>query len=444
MILHLAKYLKLYILTLAIPLILSNLTVPLLGMTNVFIAGHLTSHAYLSALGLGDMVFDFLYWAFAFLRMGTTGLLANAFGAKDKTRMSHIITHSLGCALLAGVTLILTSYWLGPLIFGSINSSDEIITLAQKYFQIRIFAAPAVLVNFVCVGIFIGIQKPSKTLILMSLINGSAIVLALIFTQIWHLELMGIATADMIAQYLGAVYGLTKTFSLLNLKQALKNIQLDKDTVLSLLRSNRDIFIRTLCLIAAFSFFTLQGAALGSITLAANTVLMQFLILFAFAEDGFANVIETLLGAKIGAGDIVAAKRIFIETLTWSLVIASVFTLIYLFLGKNIIALLTSLPSVRREAHTFLLYACAIPLISAGCFFLDGAYIGANNFKQMRNMTCLALAGYFAVWYVCRAYGNHGLWLMFLSFFLLRTLLMGLRFCSSYFRNSFFAPQDNQ
>lgn len=432
------KRLNFGIAKLAAPLILSNLTVPLLGFTNTYIAGHLQHQATVAAIGLGVMVFNLLFLGFAFLRMGTTGLVAQAFGEGGEKNTWQTIAHSLILSISIGVLIILLKNPIGNLLFSLIHGDASVKTVAEQYYSLRIFAAPATLTNYVLVGAFIGLQMVRMPLLIMLVINGLAVILGLELSLVHHLSIKGIAIADVIAQYTGALVGIAYLYKRLYGSIQFQSWQFNFSFFRRITLINSDIFIRTIFLISTYSFFTLQSLKLGSVYLAANTVLMSFMTLTSFAQDGFANVAEVLVGNNVGRGDYEASTQAIFDGGRWALVIGVIFSVVYFLFGHQIINVMTSLPEVRHVAKHQLLFVVFLPLISVGSFFFDGVFIGATKFKEMRNTMFFSFAGFLLVWWSLHNFGNIGLWISLLCFFGFRGLSMGSFFWLSHRKNVFY------
>lgn len=434
------KRLNFSVAKLAVPLILSNLTVPLLGFTNTYIAGHLPETYNVAAIGLGSMVFNLLFWAFAFLRMGTTGLVAQAYGEGGSKNTWQTISHSILLGLLVGIALILLKNPLGHLIFGLIDGDSAVKAAAQQYYSLRILAAPATLINYVLIGAFIGLQNMMVPLLIMITVNGLAILLGVELSFGLHMSINGIAIADIIAQYTGTFVGSILLFKRLGSAVNFRDWTFNFSFFRKLSLVNSDIFLRTLFLIGSFSFFTLQSLKLGPKYLAANTILMFFMTLTSFAQDGFANVAETLVGKNVGRRDYDASARAMFDAGNWAIIIAVIFSLIYLTFGHSIINVMTTLPEVRAVANQQLMLVVLLPLISVGCFFFDGVFIGATKFREMRNTMFAAFACYLFTWWILHPFANVGLWIALLSFFAFRGIFMGTLFLLTHRRKVFFFP----
>lgn len=432
------KKLNFGIAKLAAPLILSNLTVPLLGFTNICIAGHLHHHATVAAIGLGVMVFNLLFLGFAFLRMGTTGLVAQAYGKGGEENTWQTIAHSLILSLIIGILIILLKNPIGHLLFGLIHGDSAVKAAALQYYSLRVFAAPATLMNYVLVGAFIGLQMVRMPLLLMLIVNGLAVILGLELSMVYHLSIRGIAIADIIAQYTGALVGIVYLYKRLSGAIHLHNWRFNIDFFRKITFINSNIFLRTLFLISTYSFFTLQSLKLGPVYLAANTVLMSFMTLTSFAQDGFANVAEVLVGKNVGRGDYAASNQAIFDAGRWALVIGITFSIIYLIFGRQLINVMTSFPEVRQIAKHQLIFIIFLPLISMASFFLDGVFIGATKFREMRNTMFFSFSGFLIVWWSLHSFGNIGLWIALLSFFVFRGLSMGGFFWLTHRKNGFY------
>ncbi len=409
----------------ALPLILSNTTVPLLGLSNTVIAGHLPSSNYLAAIGLGTMIFNFLYWSLAFFRMSSTGLIAQAFGAKDAQAMQQTLLHSLILALTIGLALVALQYPIYALVHALIHPDSKVIQLLKAYFFTRIWGAPAVLINFVLVGTMVAIQKPRGPLILLGLTNLLAIVLSIIFVFALRLDIKGIALADVIAQYVGLATGLIILSAYFNFKRLLSHSSIKLAKLIQLLHANRDIFIRTLCLIFVFTFFTIWSSHISPLILAANTLLMNFFQIMANALGGFDNVAEALAGEAVGKKSQALFRQSISDVGAWALLFSLCIMVIYFSLGRYFIQGMTSIEAVRMTATQYLPYASLLPIIAFPSFLFDGVAIGANLFKQMRNSMLASLLIFFLVWLLLKNLGNPGLWIAFITFFIARGVFLG-------------------
>ncbi|EPC02852.1 multidrug transporter MatE [Litchfieldella anticariensis FP35 = DSM 16096] len=408
---------------LAWPIILSNITVPLLGLVDTAVVGHLPDSRYLAGVTLGATLFSFLYWGFGFLRMGTTGLTSQAVGRENDTAVRNLLGQSLLMATVIGVSLILLSR---PLItFGLwlLDGSEVATELAAEYAQIRILSAPAVLANYAILGWFLGQQNSRVTLAILVLTNSVNIVLDLAFVIGLGMTSDGVAWASMIADYTALAFGLWLVARQLHLLQGrfLRERILRLAAYGELWQVNAHLFVRTLGLLFATAFFTAQGASLGDNVLAANAVLLQFIMLTSYGLDGFAHAAEAVTGRAVGGrrwdefGQAVrAAARL-------SLLTAGGAALVFALGGNLLIALLTNLPEVRAAAADYLPWMVAMPLIAVWSYLLDGVFIGATATREMRNSIFAGLAIYLPVWWLTQPLANHGLWLAFFAFTMVRS-----------------------
>jgi len=414
---------------LAGPIILSNLSVPLLGAVDTAVMGHLPDPAYLGGVAVGQVLFSYIYWGFGFLRMGTTGLIAQALGAGDADEVRAALARALVlAALLAGGVLLLQL----PIVRGGLalfEASPDVESLAHAYYGIRIWGAPAALANYVALGWLLGMQRAGRALVLVAAMNALNIVLDLWFVVGLGWGIEGVAAATLISEW--SAFGLGLWLMAGPLRRAggrwdRARIR-DPGRIAGLLRVNRDIFIRTLCLISAFAWFTAKGAEMGDITLAANAVLINFQTFMAYGLDGFAHAAEALVGGAVGARDRAAFRRAVQASSVWALGLALIFAASYALLGKAIIAALTGIPEVRAVAAAYLPWAVASPLVSVWSFQLDGIYIGATWTREMRNGMAVSIFVFLAAtWLLLPVMGNDGLWLALLIFMAARGLTLGL------------------
>jgi MATE family multidrug resistance protein len=412
---------------LAWPLLLSNLTAPLLSLVDTAVVGHLDSPRYLAAVAMGGNYFMFLYFSFNFLRMGTTGFTAQARGGSQSTLI--VICRALLLAAVLGGLLIAINPWLRDLGLLLLGGSDEVQTLAAQYINIRILGAPAALANFALIGFAIGVQQTRVPFKMTLLMHGSNAVLSYSLVYIWHYDVGGVAAASAMADYLGlfaALYWLRGEFNPQARREALELGLLRLQPMLQLVAVNRDLFIRSLALLSVFFFFTAQGARLGDTLLAANAVLITFLLILSNLLDGFANAAEALVGEAVGAKDQPALHRSVKATGLWSGYIALGSFVGFLLLGAPLINLLTDLDSVREVALEYLPWMLALPFTASLGFWLDGVFVGATRAHDMRNTMLVSVAMFFLVWWLARPLGNHGLWLAMNALMLTRGLLMAL------------------
>ena len=411
------------------PMIIANISIPLLGMVDTAVMGHLDLPHYLGAVAIGSMIFSFLFWGFGFLRMATTGLVAQAFGQND-TPLSHtVLAQSIVLAIIIASVLLLLKQPISQLAFALIETSDEVIEQAKIYFDIRIWSTPAILINYVFLGWLIGKQASKSALLLVLVVTISNMVMDIVFVNVFNMTVNGVALASVIAEYLGLITGLY----LLKRHQVTINILTranSKRVTLfnwQWLQLHGNIFIRTLCLIFSFAFFTTQGAKQGDIVLAANAILLNFITFMAFVLDGFANATEVISGKAVGEKNRHKLKQGLLISGFWSLMLASLFSLSYFLFGPHLIALLTSIPEVAATANEYLLWLIAMPLIAVWSYLFDGLFIGATRSVEMRNTMIFAtFCCFLPAWYFLQPLENNGLWLALLIFLAARGLSQSL------------------
>ena len=384
---------------LAGPIILSNLSIPLVGAVDTAVVGHLPEPHSIGAVALGALIFSFIFWGFGFLKMGTTGFIARAYGANDQQLLSDTLSRVILLALGFGFLTILLSY---PLIeFGLylLKSTEQIESLTANYAHIRIWSAPATLCSYVFIGVFIGMHNTRHVFVLLMVLNISNILLDILFVVGFKMGVEGVALATLIAEYLAASCG----FILLRepISKALKQFNwsriLERQALSLLMKANSDIFIRTLCLVFSLSYFTAQSAKMGEIVLAANAILLHLQSIMAYGLDGFAHAAEALTGSAYGAKNRKAFTRAVKLTSLWAFIISIVVCIIYLLFGEFILSLFTNIDSVLETAKTYLPWMIIAPLVSIWSFQLDGIFIGSSYTKEMRNAMFLSMLIYLAL-----------------------------------------------
>jgi MATE family, multidrug efflux pump len=403
----------------AAPMILSNVSVPLLGMVDTGVVGHLDSPVYLGAVAIGSMIFSFLYMGMNFLRMGTTGIAAQSYGAGDNDGMRVSLGQAVIVALTLALLMIVMQWPIGHLAMNLIGASESIEANALNYFSIRIWSAPGTLANMVLIGWFIGLQNARVPLLIFLTINLTNIILDLFFVLVLGMKVDGVALASVIAEYSGLIVGLV--FAARELRRRAGHWPVAKlvdwREYAAFFAINGNLFIRTMALMFTIAFVTVQGARMGEVILAANAVLMNLQNLTAFGLDGFAHAAEALVGKAIGEkrrDAFIAAVQV---SLKWSLIFAVGFSLCYWAGGPLLISVLTDLPDIREAATRYLPWLIASPLISVWSYLYDGVYVGATRARAMRNiMVMSAFLVFLPAWYLLQGYGNDGLWLAFLIF----------------------------
>ncbi|MDH4124102.1 MAG: MATE family efflux transporter [Gammaproteobacteria bacterium] len=403
----------------AAPMILSNVSVPLLGMVDTGVTGHLGSATYLGAVAIGGTVFGFLYTGMNFLRMGTTGIAAQQFGANDNEGLRSSLGQALIVALLIALALLAVQRPIAQIAMQLIGPEQQVKAFALQYFSIRIWSAPGTLANFVLIGWFIGLQNARVPLLIFLTVNVTNILLDLWFVLGLGMKVDGVALASLIAEYAGlAVAFFFAVRALRNRSGQWPLAQLfNVRSYAAFFAINANLLIRTMTLMFAFAFLTAQGARLGGVMLAANAVLMNLQHLTSFALDGIAHSAEALVGKAVGEKRRDALEHSVRLALKWSLIFAAGFCASYIVIGPMLIRVLTDLPDVRIAAREFLPWLIISPLISAWPFLYDGVYVGATRAREMRNLMLISTILVFVpAWYLLQGLGNHGLWLAFTLF----------------------------
>ena len=426
---------------LALPMIFSNITVPLLGLVDTAGIGHLDSPVYLGGVAIGATATSFLFMLLLFLRMSTTGLTAQAFGAKDPQALARALVQPLLLALGAGLLIILFKNPLIDLALSIVGGSGEVLEQAQRFLAIRWLSAPASLANLVLLGWLLGVQYARAPVILLVVGNVLNIVLDLWLVMGLHMNVQGAALATAIAEYATLLVGLGMVRKVLVMRgiswAMLKTAWLGDFR--RLLALNRDIMLRSLLLQLCFGALTVFGARLGSDIVAVNAVLMTMLTFTAYALDGFAYAVEAHSGQAYGARDGSQLLEVWRAACRQAGVVALAFALVYALLGEHIVALLTSLPELRELADRYVLWQMVLPVIGVWCYLLDGMFIGATRGAEMRNSMAVAAAGFALTLLTLPLLGNHGLWLALAVFLALRGLSLAFIWRRHWRNNSWFA-----
>jgi len=410
------------ILALAIPSIVANITTPLLGMVDVAVTGHLGNAAYLAAIAVGGSMFNMLYWLFGFLRMGSSGMTAQAYGASDRISTDLILYRALLVALFAGAVMIALHVSIAHIVLHFMDPATDTLLLADLYFAICIWGAPAVLGTYALSGWFLGMQNSRATMWMSVMINVANIVVSLTLVYGFHLTIDGVATGTLIAQWLGFATGL-----LLCRRYRPKFYGWHRILDLSQLRRffsiNLDIFLRTVCLVAVTVWFTRAGARQGTVMLAVNALLMQLFMLFSFFMDGFAFAGEAICGRDIGRCDYASLRRSVGALFRWGAGLAIAFTVLYMAGGQWFLRFMSDDPAVVSDAGEYLWWAVSIPVAGFAAFTWDGVFIGATRTRLMLFSMVGATAVYFAAYFAFFPWlRNHALWLAFLLYLAARGL----------------------
>jgi len=411
------------------PAMLANLTTPLLGLVATGAIGRLGEAHLLGGVALAALVFDCLFWLFGFLRMGTVALTAQAMGAGDAVEERAVLMRALLIAGVIGLVLIVLQAPLAVAIFGLMGGSDAVRAAAETYFVVRVWSAPCALANFALVGWLVGIARAGTALALQIVINLVNMAMTVMLVLVFDFGIAGAAIATVVAEALGLVVGLAVAWLLLGGRLgADAKAVLRRDKLVRMLAINRDIMVRTAALIAAFAFFTAQGARAGDLALAANAVLHNFVLIGSFFLDGMATAAEQLCGRSVGARDRAAFVQATRLTLGWGTAFAVASTALFLVGGSALIDLMTTSAEVRSFAREFMLFAALAPVMGVLAYTFDGIYIGATWARDMRNLMLAAFALYLATWWALRGYGNAGLWIAILVFLAARGLLQAVRY----------------
>ncbi len=416
------------ILRLALPNIVSNLTVPLLGVVDTALMGHEANKAHLGAIAIGTMIFNFLYWGFGFLRMGTTGLTAQAYGEKDYSETINILSRGLLTAAGASFILITLQTPIINLAFWIIDSSKEVESFAREYFRIRIYAALATIGLYVFYGWFMGMQNSRYLLIVSVFANCLNILFNVILVFGYNMKSDGIALGTVIAQFAGLSLALglfLKRYGYF-IKYLQKAAVLRFKAIQRFFAVNFDIFIRTLCLIFTFSFFTAKSSAMGEDILAVNQIYLQFIYILAFGIDGFAFASESLVGKYTGRRDQNGLKKAIRYSFFWGIGLAAIVSIAYGIFGYPILHLFTDKSDIYNTALPFLPWVVIAPLLATPGFIWDGIFIGATQSKPMRNTLITAtFLVFLPLFFIFKPmWGNHGLWLAFSGFMVARGIML--------------------
>lgn len=420
----LSSFSKNRILHIAIPAIVANITTPLLAMADIAIVGHIGSASYIGAIAIGGSVFNMIYWLLNFLRMGSSGMTAQAVGRNDIASRNDILRKSLSIGIVSGAIIVLISPLIASIIIPFMEADAPTLQLAERYFRITVWGAPAVLATYSMTGWLLGCQNSAATMWTALITNLINISISIILVIVWHLKIDGVAYGTLAAQWVGA--GMAFFFCqriYRKGKSTTKDIaQFNWKKYFSV---NRDIFLRTACIVAVTLWFTREGARLGTDILAANAVLMQLFSLFSFFMDGFAFAGEALGGRCYGAGNLKGFLKVRIALLKWGIYLGACVSAAYFLAGELIFRLLTDEIEVRNTARDFLPWIVTVPLVSFMAFVYDGLCIGMTKTRIMLISIVSATAVYFSIYFMLLPdMGNHALWLAFCCYLLTRSLIL--------------------
>jgi len=413
------------------PIILSNLTLPIVGAVDTGVAGHLPGPEYLGGVAVAVLIFSFVFWTFGFLRLSTTGYVAQALGRADGAELRGIAARAVALALVMAIVILALQAPIRWVALSIVDASPDVATQAGAYFDVRIWGAPATFGNYVVLGCLIGVQRTGWALAVQVLVALVNVALDFLFVFGFGWGVAGLAGATVAAEWLGLVAGALVVLRLIKLFPGAWRLAALTDLARyrPLVALNRDLFARTLMLSLSFAVFTTLAARLGDVTLAANEVLMMFLTFAAFGLDGFANAAEAFVGEAYGKHDPKLLAAVVRVTTVWALATAVVASLIFLVAGRAVVNLLTDIEEVRALAMTYLPYAILMPLAGVWSFQLDGIFTGATRGADMRNAMLVSMALYIpAAIGLWALFDNHGLWLGLYLLFILRAVTLWLRY----------------
>jgi MATE family multidrug resistance protein len=411
----------------ALPMMLSGMATPLVGLVDTAVMGHLDSPVFLAAVAANATIFSVLFMGLNFLRMGTTGITAQAYGSSDHARVTESLVQPLLLAAILAVGLLLLQVPLRETALWILGPSAETAALARIYFDIRIWGAPAVLSNLVIIGWLLGMQNARGPLAMVATVSVVNVGLDLWFVLGLQMTVAGVALATILAEFAGLLVGAAFVRAELRLHKPIWEFRryADVSRYRALFNINGNLFLRSMALLFTFAFITAQGARLGDAILAANAVLMNFLYFMAYALDGIAHAAEALTGKAVGAKNRQGLEIAVRRTLLWSGGFAGLFCIAYFIAGSSIISLLSDLTVIRETAETYLPWLIAAPLVSVWCFLYDGVYVGVTRAREMRIvMVSATLLVFLPTWYLFSAWGNHALWLALMLFMAARGIGM--------------------
>ncbi len=433
------------VLALALPMVISNITVPLLGLVDIAVIGHLEHSWYLGGVALGSTMISMVFWLFGFLRMSTTGLTSQAVGGDHKQQSVQILLQGLAMALSAAAIFLLLHSFISEWVFTLFDASDQVKYSASEYFSIRAWSAPASLANFVILGWLLGFQNAKGPMWMVIVTNICNIIFDVWFVIGLELGVSGAAFASVIADYMGLAVGIVlvaMTWQRAKLPRVeWRQVVTFTQNIGRFIKLNGDIFLRSLSLQLVFAFMNFKAAEFGDDTVAGNAVLMSLLMSIAYAMDGLAYAIEAMVGKAIGAKNRSQLGRSLIGTFFWGAVIGLSFTLLFMFAGKGLISLLTDITVVRLNAEMYLPWLIAMPIVSMWCFLFDGVAIGATRGREMRNTMFIASGAFFIVYMMFQDHANHALWGAMLTFMAMRGLTLGVIMTLQYRRQEWITSQ---
>ncbi|MFE4123731.1 MATE family efflux transporter [Priestia sp. YIM B13486] len=406
-------------LTLAIPLTISTMTTPLLGAVDTAVVGQLSAPAYIAGVAVGTLIFNTLYWVFGFLRVSTSAFAAQANGASDPDQGVLALSRPFLLALIVGMLFILLQWPIEHAALLVISPDADVSRFAVEYFRIRIWGAPFILMNYVILGWLMGMAKVKESLCLQILTNVLNMLLAILFVHVFSFDVQGVATATLIAEVTAFILGLFIILKVSPFKWKMPSIQalIDTNSTKRMFNVNKDLFIRTICLLVVINMFTAKGASFGTEFLAANAVLFQIHYIMAYFFDGFANASSILVGKAVGSND----KELFKKTLTlsrqWSIITAVIIASLYALFQKQVVGLFTNLPDVIELSLTYGVWLIIYPFVACFGLVLYGVFTGATEIAPVRNSMIYAMVVYIIIQITATPiWHNHGLWLAFIIY----------------------------
>ncbi len=415
------------VLAIAVPIMVSNVSTPLIGMVDTGVVGQVGDAALIGAVAVGALIFTFMFWAFGFLRMGTTGLTAQALGAGDDGEVRHTLGRALVIAMVAGAMLVVLQWPIREVAFWLLDGSARVEELAGRYFDARVWSAPAALTNYALLGWFIGRGRARVALVLQLVLNLTNMGLDALFVLEFGWGVEGVAWGTVVAEVFAAAVGLVIAYAHLRGLAGRLDLAalLDRARLGTTLAINRDIMVRSLALLFVFVFFMAEGARRGDVILAANAILMHFISGASYFLDGLAFATEALVGRAIGAGNRGAFRGAVRISTGWAAAAAVVVSIMLWAFGPPFIDLLTVDAASRETAREFLPWAASAPLAGVWCFQLDGVFIGATRGPEMRNAMVVSTLIFVGAWWLLLPLGNHGLWAALFVHYAARTATLG-------------------
>lgn len=415
------------ILAIALPAIVTNITVPLLGLVDTAIVGHMGSAAYIGAVAVGSMIFNLVYWLFGFLRMGTSGMTAQACGRRDFNEITRLLVRSGWVSLTIALLIVVLQWPIREGMLWFIRPTDDVRPLAATYFDIVVWGAPAMLSLYSLSGWFIGMQNTRIPMLVSIMQNVVNILASLTFVYGLGMKVEGVALGTVVAQYAGCMMALWCLWRYYRKVLGLRGQSFHRSSLTAYFSSNRDIFLRTLCLVAVNLYFTSAGARQGATILAVNTLLMQLYLLFSYILDGFAYAGEALGGKYWGAKEMDTYKDIVRRLFGWGALMTILFTAIYVIGGTPFLSILTDEPQVVEASKAYVWWAYLIPAAGVAAFIWDGLFIGTTQTRGMLVSSAVAALVFFVTATVTmNIMGNHGLWLSMILYLLTRGIIQTL------------------